>query len=436
MAGVPPGKAIPLEGWPRGIDNKSREDAVDARAVRAAVNVDFDAAGKASRRPGYGLALAEAGLHSLYAEPRWPLLMAGTASELLSFDSTLRRTSHATLTTDAPLSYATVGDRLFYCNGRDSGLVLADGTRHAWAPEGPGGQPTLSVNPSAGGLTAGMYQLAITFVDSLGRESGASLAEVISVAEGQGIVLSNFPVPSTPGTQSIRVYCSPANGDVLYLAQEIPVGLSQFLLGRHTPGRALETQFLEPMPAGHIVRAQNGRLHVAHNDMHLWSAALHYGMHKRHTSYTRYEARLTLLEPVGEGDRSGVYVATAQRTYFLSGASPEAWRRNYARGTGAVEGSAMQLDGEDLDIEGLAGRVAAWMDSDGNLVVGTPSGQVIDLHDTRYRGKDGVEFARLAMRERLGQKHLVATMRGGAASTFRASDRVEAEVWKNGVRIS
>lgn len=434
MAGVPSNKLFKLPGWPRGVDNIAREDAVDLRSLREALNVDIDAQGKVYRRQGAELVAPVAGLHSLFAEPRFPLMLAAAPGQLLSFDSTLTQTAIAPLTVDEPVSYASVTTSVYFSNGVDRGQVSSTGVVRDWAPTSPSGQPDAIAFGGAGGLDAGLYQVAITFVDDYGRESGAAHAVVVDVAEGQGILLTNFPAAG-PDTAVVRIYCSPANGDALLLVQEFPVGLAQFLIGRHTPGRRLETQFLEPLPAGDIVRAHGARLHVARGNMHLWSEALNYGLYRPSSNYTRYESKLLMIEPAGQAENSGMFVGTASRTYFVSGPAPANWRRIIASPTGVVPGSATQVDAAEFGIDGVTGMLPLWLSTDGQLTLGLSTGQTVQLHDKHYAAFADAERASIAMRTYRGMTHVVATLRGGTVAGLRATDNAEAEVWKNGVRV-
>lgn len=437
MAGVPPKSLVSFPGWPQGIDNKSREDAVPGNRLRAAFNVDIDAQGKTTRRQGFALADALPGAHSVFASERYNLMLVATHNALYGYDPQLTRQQLATLTTDAPLSCATVADKVYYSNGRDTGMLAANGERREWAPEAPGGQPTLAVNTAAGGLDAGKYQVAITFLDAYGRESGATLAAEIDVEQGQGIALSNFPVPASADIEYVRIYCSPPNGDMMYLAQDIPVVVTQFLLGRHRPGRPLDKQFLSQMPACSIVRAYGGRLYGAVGRVLVWSESLMYGMYRQSENWRAFESDITMIEPAGEAEGSGLFVATADRTYFVASPSVSTAQRTLAATTGVVPNSSLQVETESFALRGVAGVRPIWLDADGVLTLGLDGGQVLRLHDKWYGGPADAEHATLAFRNYRGASHIVAALRGGNAATgMRASDTAEVEVWKGGVRIS
>lgn len=433
-----------LLGWPQGLDNLSAEDQLpigtrtrDGRTIgslRVAENVDIDAKGKVASRAGYSLISALAGIHSLWADPSFPYMLAVYNGSLVMFDTNEVRTTVVTLSAPAePMSYAVHAGWVYYSNSFDSGRFDGD-RRQDWAIFPPLGMPVLTLQPTVGGLDAGMYQIATTYFDNDGRESGASEYDQLEVPAGGGILLSAIPQSADPDVSSIRVYASKANGKVAYSVRDLPAGTATFLLGAGQRGKALETEFQEPLPAGHIVRFHNGRQYVMRGKDLYWSEALHPGQGKLQANYLRFAARGDLVEGVGEGPQAALYVAAGQRTYLLSGADPEKWNRRIAHPHGAVPGSSLMIDNTDTDGES-SGRVPFWLDTDGQFLIGTPAG-VKPLHKDQYAAPTGVERASTVMRHSGGTRHLISVLQGGQASGLAVTDTADAEVWRDGVRLS
>lgn len=442
MAGVRSSELAGLDGFPLGINNRAKEESVPNGALRAAKNVDIDADGKPSRRPGATLARAASGLHSLWAHDRFPYMLGVHDADIVLIDAaeTITPLGFSLTKPDAPMSFDLLAGAVYASNGTDQVQVREDGSFRAWAAECPGGQPQVTVQAGQGGLAAGTYQVAVTFIDEHGREGGATLPVEVEVEAGDGLLLSSFPVAADPSTTWVRIYCSKPNGEPLYKVQDIPVAMSSFLLGAHQPGAILDKLLLTPLPAGHIVRGHNGRQLVADGNLMLWSPALTYGLTLRHRAYHRYDAPMTLMEPAGEAEGSGLFVATAAgngksagRTYYLTGPDPQNWQRVIAYPQGAVPGSATKVDAKALGLQG--GVVPVWLADNGQLVVGLPGGQVIELHADRYVAPAKADRASIALREFNGMRHLIATLRGGEVSGLAATDLAVAEVWKNGVQI-
>lgn len=435
MAGIRSDALLTFKRFPGGIDNRSDEASLPDDRLRAAENVDIDAQGLAMRRPG--VTLRDAGAkHSLWSDARYPRMLAIEGSTLIAYDRAL------TLSTLAsglgrpylPMAFTVMHDRCYYSNGYDRGELDSDGDRRDWAPEQPGGQPLVAA-AAAGGLAAGDYQVAITFVDIDGRESGSTLAALVAVGEGQGIALTAIPQPVAV-TTTLRVYVSGANGDILYLARELIAGATTATIGAHTAGRPIETQFLKPLPAGQIVRAWGGRLLSADGAFVRWSPALHYGLHDPVRGWVRFPDDIALMEPAGQAQNAGLYVASGNRTYYMTGPNPAEWQRVIAHAAGAAPGSAQQIDAEKLKLEGVTGLVPVWYTTEGRFVAGLPGGTVVALSADHYTGPVNVDRASLALRQLKGCTHVIAALRGGSQATgLRATDTAVGEVWRGGVRV-
>lgn len=443
MAKVSDNALIKLLGWPQGLDNLSSETELpigkpgsggEVRgSLRVAENVDIDEAGKVSRREGYAL-VGHAGLHSVYAHPEFALMLAVHAGQLVSFDVNETKTDVVALAApDRPMSYDHTAGWVYYSNGIDSGRVDGDGNREEWATLPPLGTPTLTAY-AAGGLAQGTYQIALTYLEASGRESGASLSEQVELVEGQGVMLTQIPQPSDAAITAIRVYATAANGTVMHAVYDMPVGLTQFLVGVHIPGKTLDTEFHEPLPAGHIVRIHNGRHFVARDKVLYWSEALHNGQGVLARNYLKFNERIDMVEGWGQGPESGLYIAAGTRTYYMGGAEPAKWTRKIAHPVGAVPRSSLQVDQQILTGEG-SGTVPYWLDRDGQFVTGTQGG-VQALHKQRYAGPKNVESAAVTLREQGGLRHIISSLKGGVANGLAITDTADAEVWRDGVQVA
>lgn len=99
------------------------------------------------------------------------------------------------------LAYDLVNNEAYLSNGVVTGKVTADGLV-PWGVQTPARQPALAAD-TVGGLHAGTYQVAVTFVADTGEESGSPAPQEIAIAEGGGILLSLLRSPQRPtSTQS------------------------------------------------------------------------------------------------------------------------------------------------------------------------------------------------------------------------------------------
>lgn len=421
--------------WPLGISNTVREDRLPrdesgaVRALREADNVDLDPSGTPRRRRGYTPAAVGALMHSLWSHDDCPFGLVVDDGLLHAVDRAGAVQSLGVAVGNAPLAYALIAGRVYFCNRSVSGLVDADLQVYPWAPEQPPGQPTVA---ATGGwaLAEGQYQVAVTFVDALGRESGTGLAAAVDVPADGAVVLSDIPQPLA--ALAINVYLTDANDQVLRLHSTLPPGTTTETLVAPAAGRALGTQFLGTMPAGQAMCLFNGRQVVAEGRYLRWSPPLRYGLTDRAQHVLPLPTRIDMVAPAGGGGRSpGLYVASGNRTYWLAGDDPEGWSLAICRSAGAVPGSACMVPAAALGSE-AAGDVPVWLTRDGQLASGDVYGNVRGFRENSAAIPDA-DHAALLFRAQDGLQQVVAGLRGPRNQAMAIGDRAVAHVIHNEV---
>lgn len=412
-------------GFVLGYDNVNPETAMPAGALREAENVDLDKSGRVRRRPGLTLRYTGSGIHSLWAGAGRTLFAEGGALKQLGSGWTA--TTLATgLSSSAMVSYQDVAGQVWWTNGSQSGRITADGAAGSWAVPNPNGQPTLSVRTGLGGLAAGRYQVAVTFLSADWEESGTGLAAVVDVAQGDGITLSNIPQGDAA---LVRIYMTPPNGDAFYHYRDLAMGVTSTHIGKATLGRRLETQFAEPLPPGQIVRFYNSRMWVASGSVLWHSLAFRYGLHQPEKDFFYFPSRITVLEPVDDG----IYVV-ADKTYFLAGGTPGQMQLSGISDATGVEGTGLRVQAKHFALEDTKDEVAFWFGSRG-AQLGLPGGALKAVMEDRAVVPLYEEGAAL-FRERNGIRQVVTTVkRPGDTSAFAAVDSAVAEVVRNGVLL-
>lgn len=402
----------------KGMDNRTEESRLAADLQRMLVNLDVKN-GKAALRPGYVLRAALAGAHSLWSDG-FRALCAGPGG-LYEFDgiSTTLLRSGAVDT----LSYESVNGEIYYSDGQITGIVGA-GLR-AWGLPTP---PTPRVQAvAAGGLTDGTYQVALTWQNTAGEESGAAVAATVQIAQGGGIAVGLEP-PSEADVQFVNVYVSAPDSATLYHALLAPAGMSSVLVGAGQRGRELNTQFLEPMPAGTIVRYFRGRLVTVRGSVATFSEPLRYGLTDSRYGFIQAAEPITLFEPVA----GGIFVGTTSGVRFARGTSPEAFDWTDVERSGAVPGTGMRVPSQDLGLQ-ITGDVAVWLSS-GGWVYGLPDGSTSSPVGDRLALPEYERGAGILM-EQDGLRRMLAVVRGAGIELARAGDSAVAEVIRNGVVI-
>jgi len=416
-----------------GKNNVAKETELPKGSVRELLNADLSNSGGISRRPGYSK-IYDAGsdaVHSLFSSKLQTLFVqAGTLRKLnQDYSATVLDSG---IDPNHYMSYAEVNSKVYFSNGIDTGVVHEDDSVSPWGVKEPTGQPLLTLNAD-GNLWEGTYQVAITFVDSNGQESGSTTAESIDVPAGYGITCSLFP--TSADAAFINIYLTAPNGTILHHRAQVPMGTVtvNFLSNPDGYGKQLETQFMEQMPPGHIVRYFKGRMWVAVGDMLVFSPGLRYGLYDPRHTYFRFPARITIVQPVEDG----VYVVSDQ-TYFLAGTDPMQMSQRVVYSDGAVEGTGLSVPPtmiKEDEFDQLPDYLAFWYSSNG-AVLGLPGGQVRTITEDVLSIP---EFGRGAtlLRNANGIRQLVTSLTSrGNESGFGASDSATAEIRRNGVLVS
>jgi len=425
---------LTVDGWPGGVNNRARETEnvnLDNRLkipvgefLSSAVNVDLTRKGKVLRRRGY--ASVEAGYtHSLWRVGDAPFALMvrdGQLCKITAPEPLIVELQAVELS--RPMSYTTVNDRVYFSNGLDKGYVDFDGAVHPWGMVIPA-PPALTLSGGLG-LNAGRYQVAVTYTGADGEEGGSSEVAVATVVQGGGITATMTAAPADAMLRS--VYVTQANSEVFTLYSTLPVATLTLNIGQAGmgAGRVLETQHLEPVIAGDIVRYYNGRIYFAVDNAVFFTEALRYGLVRYSQALYMMPKPVTLLEP----SEDGIYVGYGDTVVFLGGSNPYEVSNSRVNSRGPVVGTGTRVPGYFLERE--LEHVPVWWTQQGGMVAGYPGGETKQLTQDRLAVPSFGAGAILA-REREGMRHLVSTLRQPGDNSFGASDSVVAEIRRNAV---
>ena len=413
-----------------GLNNKSKESSLPPNVLREAVDVDLDRDGKLSSRRGYSAPVVATTLgHSLWGHEQLAFGLYADGGTLYAFLDGDTEELATGLSPGLPISYALVNDQVLWSNGVQRGQVSLALENRDWSCPSPDGQPNLS--PVGNGGLSGTVQVCVTFLDVLGRESGATVAAAIKLATPGGVLITGIPQPQDPArVPRVRIYATAADGDTLLHVTTLPAGITEYTMLAAPTGRAIATQFLHQMPAGHIVRKWNARQLVARENILFWSPALRYGMVHPGHGYMRFSHRIDLLEPVGEGlAGTGVYVAAGKRTYFLAGPEPAQWSQAIANMAGAVPGTSCEIPASAWGIEAEL-PLPAWLSGNGQFVVGNLGGTVTVFNRDSLAVGVGESGASL-FREVDGLSQLITRVRGATVPRAGIGDTAIAKVYRH-----
>lgn len=368
-----------------GLRNEVTPERFTPADLAVADNIDLDKSGRIARRDGYTLQRAGAA-HSLWSDRAGLQCFFVAGGQLMRMNADLSSTAIATLSADLPVSFEKVNDVVYFSNGIDAN-VIENGAVRSWGMQVP---PLPGVALTVGGMPAGTYQFAITYQRLDGQESGAPLAGSIYVPDNGGLDFS-WPAPADPAVTMVLLYLSTPSGDVLYLADAMPVGMNGVIYRNDTTelSTPLNTQFLGPAPAGQLVAWYRGRMFVAAGDVLYPSEPFGHELFDLRR-YIPLDGRITLLAPLIDremydtGKNSGLFVGTDRSCGVLIGSSPEDFQYVPKADFGAVEGALDWVDGALFGDNSLGARDLPMFLTTQGVCVGMPEMTIRNLSRSKY----------------------------------------------------
>lgn len=393
-------------------------------AVTEAVNVDLTPSGQPRRRRGQ-VTRIDGQAHSLFAARSHLLAIVDGALNAYTAGPDGALTLAAQLRSglgDRYTTYATNDSDVWWSNGADSGRIADDLSVHPFWIATP--DPVSLAAAAAGGLARGAYEVSVTAIDADGRESGASNPVAITIASGQGIQVA---LPAAPSDAvSWCIYVSPPNGDVLYQCASLAAAATSYTIGVHRPSRVLETAWMTPIPACDVLRYGHGRLVAVSRNVLMWSEPYRLGL-MADQNYLTLGNACTLLEPVGDGDSGGWWVADHKRTYWMAGSNPEAWTQIARYPHAAVPGTSLVVPGSIFGLDS-ADPVAFWLAANGTFCLGLPGGVLMPIRESQVAASADAERGASTLMLFDGLKQVLTTVVGGTPSQGVASDAAEVTV--------
>lgn len=332
-------KTVTIDNW-KGLNNTLKPERTGEDYLKQADNVDIDKSGGIQKRKGYSQKVA-GDFHSLWSE--------GSDCFAVKDGSLVRIRSDYSITSlvagigNVKLSFEGYDGATYYTSESFTGIIEGDDVV-PFGIDAPNPRPALALKSA--GMTKGTYQVALTYVTSDGRESGAGLAQVIDVPSNGGIALSGIPTSSDSRVTDVRIYCSTPNGEILYLQDSITNGTTTYDIDGVTGVTPLKSFNVHPAPNGHIIREAHGYMFIAQENILWYSDPFSPEWWRPHTNFILFEDRIRAVMPT-EG---GMWVAS-DRLYYLSGRTPAEMKRKEVEPVKVVEGSDVKIMGAYIFIE-------------------------------------------------------------------------------------
>ena len=340
-------KTVELTSFAGGLNNVLPPIRTPNEFLKTAENIDIDKAGGIHKRPGYKLKISGA-IHSLWSDESQMLMVKD--SDLIRVNpSTFHETLLKADVGSSPISFTNIVDStdVFFTSEALSGRISGDNVEEVGylAPTPPFLVEGLSGSP----MTMGRYQVALTYVDAQGVESGSRVATQIDIQDGSLIHLSNIAASTQEGIEYINIYCSMPNGNILYLVRTVLHTTTDATISSvHSEGvTPLKSFNMSPAPKGEIIEYYRGRLYIAQDNV-LWYSSPHsFHWYNLQSDFFQFERNITSVMPV----ENGIWVGTDQGLFYLGGKSPDEMKLNRVESIQVVRGTSTKIMGGYLFIE-------------------------------------------------------------------------------------
>lgn len=414
-------KTVSLEGF-SGKNNVLRPERTDPKYLKEALNIDIDKSGGVQKRLGYQS--VEAGdFHSLWSDGND--CFAIQDNDLVRINANLSTTILQS-NIYSSLTFDRADDLIFFTGEGVSGVISGNDVL-PWGIAEPNPKPTLSV--TAGGMTAGLYQVALTYVRSDGLESGSSLAQSITLGDASGITLNSIPTSSDPLVTDIRIYVSTPDGEVLYLYHDIPNGTSTYIIASITTAILPLMSFnRKPAPKGQIVKFAHNRAFVADGSTLWFSDPYSYHWFDYHANYFEFNEPIRGIMPV-EG---GIWVA-ADKLYYLIGKDTEKMRQEMKEPVEMVTGTSVRIPGAYIFIENTPIGYKWLITTDKGVYILFNDGIALNMTEKNYSFPEADSGAGVFVQTEGINRYLSILKKKGDSDNTAVGDQVTATIIRNGV---
>ena len=418
-------KTVTIDSW-KGLNNVLAPERTEQGYLKTAENIDIDKSGGIRKRKGYTLAISGE-VHSLWSEGND--CIAVIDGNLVRISSDYSTTNLVSNIGDERLSYVKEDGAIYYTSVSHTGIIEGN-TVVPFGIEAPNPHPSLSA--TIGNLTAGEYQVTLTYVTVDGRESGARLAQQLTFSSGnKGISVTGIPTSADSRVNRVRVYCSTPNGEVLYLIAELANGTSSYTITDVSQGvTPLKSFNVYQAPKGQIIRYAHGRMWIAQDNILWFSEPFSPEWWKPHSNFQVYEERITAVMPT-EG---GMWVA-ADQLYYISGKDPAGVSRKAVEPVRAVEGTDVKIVGAYIFIENTPIGYKWLVTTDKGIYVCFNDGLALNMTEKNVAFPQAADGTAMFVQEEGINRYVSQLRKEQDTNNAAVGDLVTAEIVRNGVVI-
>lgn len=409
----------------KGINNQLKPEKTPIQFLKEALNVDLDKLGGITKREGY-TKLFTGQYHSLWSSGSQ--VFAVKDGTLVRIKPNLTEEVSLSFTTEVPLSFGSEDGRIFFASEDGSFEIINDQVV-------PWGLPHVNPRPNlitaSGGLTAGVYQVACTYVADDGREGGVGLSTKITVQDDGGIMLFNIPTTSHPSVSGIRIYCSTPDGEMHYLVDEIPLGTSSYTITAVSEAMLPLQSFNNyPAPAGQLMTFAHQRAWVAQDNILWFSEPYSYDRWNFHTNFFVYPDKITNLMPVD----SGMWVCS-DSIYYLAGDDTDKMSSSMKEPVKAVQGTEVRIPGPYVFMENTPLGYKWLVTTDRGIFICFNQGVILNMTESNFSFPQAEKGAGIFIQKDGINKYVPVLQKKKDSENTTVGDQVTGVIIRNGVTL-
>ncbi|HEY6019928.1 MAG TPA: hypothetical protein VIY48_08495, partial [Candidatus Paceibacterota bacterium] len=197
-----------------------------------------------------------------------------------------------------------------------------------------------------------------------------------------------------PDVVSKMVYLSTANGEVMYAALLLPNSATSAMYTNDTLELSLplETQFLQPPPAGQQLGYYRGHLFVGSGDTLFLSEPFGYELFDYRKNIVM-DGRITMIAVMEDIERitmsgglqSGFFIGTTETCGVFAGTEMEKMQYALKTSYGAIEGAMTFVDGSLFGDDSAGARPLPMFLTTEGICVGVPGMDIHNITRTKYQ---------------------------------------------------
>lgn len=374
---------IRTDNWAKGANNLARPERLPEGFARHLVNLDPSAGGQLDMRARAAQVVPASAMRLAVAIRDRVVYADGSTLGCYSMLTDSANVIGA-LTAAGEIAGVAFNGQVYLHTVSDS--LRTDGESvKAWAVPAP----AFSVEVITGGLSAGIYKVAVTAAGDDGEESGCDPL-MVRLVDGQAIRVTSADA------RPLTLYASAVNGASLF-SQGPLIGGALAITQVDDSRERLTTGGLVPMPVCSMLAAHHAVIVGAYDKYVVFSSPMYPHLMDPVAGFIQYAEPVSVIAPTD----GGVYVVAGEKTYFITGMEGAELMQRTVLDVGAVRGAAPLPDGR-----------AAWFTRYG-LAIGDSLG-VVELPNRTTYAPDLAAQGAIGVLEHNGNPMVVTTMRGAA----------------------